>query len=596
MKNEKEPIYQGVSYPSTSSVDVDFSKYYENIEYDQQVVDNIAKTLKETTDKSEAKYLDLIKHIVSVIISNRKGVFAIEPCVMMRDWRSFAPCDLDSDDIKFLSEIYTKILPIKLRATVADVLWEATKNNTYAHQAEKSYIALIQNNTPWFEQQKFWGRLLYIDKKMKGACLKEIQNVAERKITEDCFHIFGILWLYINVIKNSCVNTDVFEHIVTKMKEHFSKKGIFDNKDYLKAINLVKQKSSEIADELLETIVNSFVASAEECSAQESLRAGLQLDCAIQYLQLIHDKQKYDVENRKVIYAQKRQNARKAGLKYFQLHSEYVDIGSIKEKVADFFDSVDDKWKALSILSSIVTFSEQDFEKLNRDVEQIIHQSLFLVLGVGSTSLDSNGRVIASNCGYDPTKPLAQQDAFTQRRANHFRDIQMNLDTEARLYPALYRIHAKFEYPEEELIAMIQECTLVPSELQYAFVRGFHLFFEGDVFAAIHILAPTFEAYVRDIFKRNEWKNTYIKGPSEDDYLALGSLIKDSKLFEEKYGKSVCFQIYTIFCDPCGSNLRNDIAHGLFRWSDKSQQYSVYAIVFILYFLLLDKSKNEEKK
>ena len=130
MKNEKEPIYQGVSYPSTSSVDVDFSKYYENIEYDQQVVDNIAKTLKETTDKSEAKYLDLIKHIASVIISNRKGVFAIEPCVMMRDWRSFAPCDLDSDDIKFLSEIYTKILPIKLRATVADVLWEATKNNT----------------------------------------------------------------------------------------------------------------------------------------------------------------------------------------------------------------------------------------------------------------------------------------------------------------------------------------------------------------------------------------------------------------------------------------------------------------------------------
>lgn len=596
MKNEKEPIYQGVSYPSTSSVDVDFSKYYENIEYDQQVVDNIAKTLKETTDKSEAKYLDLIKHIASVIISNRKGVFAIEPCVMMRDWRSFAPCDLDSDDIKFLSEIYTKILPIKLRATVADVLWEATKNNTYAHQAEKSYIALIQNNTPWFEQQKFWGRLLYIDKKMKGACLKEIQNTAERKILEDSFDIFGILWLFINVIKNADVNPNVFECIISKMKEHFSKKGIFNNKDYLKAINLIKQKSTETADELLETIVNSFVASAEECSAQESLRAGLQLDYAIQYLLQIHDKQKYDVENRKVIYAQKRQNARKAGLKYFQLQSEYVDIGPIKENVADFFDSIDDKWKALSILSSIVGFSEQDFEKLNGDVEQVIHQSLFHVLGVGYTFLDSNGRVIASNSGYDSSKPLEQQEIFMQRRANHFRDIQMNLVTEAKLYPALYKIHAKFEYPEEELNAVIQECTLVPSELQYAFVCGFHLFFEGDVFAAIHILTPSFEAYVRDVFKRNEWKTTYIKGSSEDDYLALGSLIKDSKLFEEKYGKSICFQIYTVFCDPCGSNLRNNIAHGLFRWSERSQQYSVYAIVFMLYFLLLDKSKNKEKK
>lgn len=595
MKNEKEPIYQGVSYPSTSSVDVDFSKYYENIEYDQQVVDNIAKTLKETTDKSEAKYLDLIKHIASVIISNRKGVFAIEPCVMMRNWRSFAPCDLDSDDIKFLSEIYTKILPIKLRATVADVLWEATKNNIYAHQAEKSYMALIQDDAPWHEQQEFWGRLLYIDKKMKGACLKEIQNVAERRILEDRFDIFGILWLFINVVKNTDINANVFERVVSKMKEHFSKKGIFDNKDYLKAINLVKQKSTVIADELLETIVNSFVASAEECSAQEPLRAGLQLDYAIQYLLLIHDKQKYDVENRKVTYAQKRQNARKAGLKHFQLHSEYVNIGAVKENVIDLFDSVDDKWKALSILSSIVMFTEHDFEKLNGDVEQVIHQSLFQVLGAGSAFLDSNGRVIASNHGYDLTKPLAQQDIFTQRRANHFRDIQMNLVTEAKLYPALYKIHTKFEYPEEELFAMIQECTLVPSELQYALVRGFHLFFEGDVFTAIHILAPTFEAYVRDIFKRNKWKTTYIKGSSEDDYLTLSSLIKDSTQFDEIYGAAVHFQIFTVFCDPCGSNLRNEIAHGLFRWSDRSQQYSVYAIVFILYFLLLDASKNEEK-
>ena len=277
------------------------------------------------------------------------------------------------------------------------------------------------------------------------------------------------------------------------------------------------------------------------------------------------------------------------------MHSEYVDIGPIKEKIADYFDSIDDKWKALSILSSIVTFSEQDFEKLNGDAEQFIHQSLFLVLGVGSTSLDSNGRVIASNSGYDPTKPLKQQEIFMQRRANYFRDFQMNLDTEARLYPALYKIHAKFDYPEDELVAMIQECTLVPTELQYAFVRGFQLFFEGDVFTAIHILAPTFEAYIRDIFKRNKWKTTYIKGSSEDDYLTLSSLIKDSTQFDEIYGAAVHFQIFTVFCDPCGSNLRNEIAHGLFRWSDRSQQYSVYAIVFILYFLLLDASKNEEK-
>lgn len=595
MKNEKEAKFQGVSYPDPSSVDTDFSKYYQNIEYDHQVVDNMANALNEFAVGSEAKYLNLIKNIASVIISDREGSFAIEPFCMMRDGRSFAPCDLDSDDIKFLSKIYTKIQPIKLRAKVADVLWEASKINTYAQQAEKSYIELVRENETWYEQREYWGRLLYINKKIKGICFAEIQKIAEEKILGDCLDIFGVLWLYINVFKNSNIGQNVFEYVVSKLKEHFSKKGLFNNKDYLKAINLVKQKSTEIADDLLETIVNSFVASAEECSAQESLRAGIQFDCAIQYLQLIHDKKKYDVENRKVIYAQKRQNARKAGLKYFQLCSEYVDISSTKEQIADFFDSIDDKWKALSILSSLVIFSEQDLEKLNDQVEQLIHQSLFLVLGAGSTFLDSNGRVIASNSGYDPKKPLRQQEIFTQRRANYFRDFQMNLDTEAKLFPALYKIHTKFAYSEEELIAMIQECTLIPVELQYAFVRGFHLFFEGDVFAAIHILAPSFEAYVREIFKRNEWKNTCIKGPSEDDYLSLSSLIKDSKLFDEKYGESVRFQIHTIFCDPCGSNLRNDIAHGLFRWSDRSQQYSVYAIVFILYFLLLDKSIHNEK-
>ena len=54
-------------------------------------------------------------------------------------------------------------------------------------------------------------------------------------------------------------------------------------------------------------------------------------------------------------------------------------------------------------------------------------------------------------------------------------------------------------------------------------------------------------------------------------------------------GEAHHFQIYTVFCDSCGANLRNDIAHGLFVPTQKTLSLSLYAIAYILNFLLYDK-------
>ncbi len=164
----------------------------------------------------------------------------------------------------------------------------------------------------------------------------------------------------------------------------------------------------------------------------------------------------------------------------------------------------------------------------------------------------------------------------------------MDLQSASVLRPALYCMIRKFEYSYEELYSVLQSCANIPPSHMQSFVHGFYLMLKGDVFAAIHILAPSFEAFIRSIFIKNQWKVTYLKDGKEQ-FLILGSLIEDS-LFIQKFGKSMQFQIYTVFCDPCGTNLRNDIAHGLYVPTDKTLSYALYAIAFILKYLIYEKS------
>lgn len=579
--------YQNVPYPSTSTLDVDFSKYYSDAEHEFEVTHQIRASEEKESDLSKAKFLNLIQNISSILINYRDGKYVLGPYIIWDGKRSFLPEDLDEEDVAFLGKILPKIQPNVLRAKVAESLWGKTKNRKYAIEAENAYMELIQSDIPWHEQDEYWGRILYIDKNIKGGKESEIKSIAAKKLLKGELDIFAILWFCSNLFKEKDLSLELLDAIFSRLKEFFSRIGIYDYEEIKPALELIRRDNKEKADELIDILVNSFVKCAESLVNSNATYAAIHYDSAIKYVQFISDKTKYDVERRKDEYLRRCREIRQLSFKDMQRISENVDISRDVEKVQEYFSAIEDKWKALFSFAAQTKFSDEEFVQLNEEVKKIISQSLYTFLGGSIKTLDSYGRVVASDKGVELEEQIESQDIFVHQRASYFRN-KMDLQSASIFRPALYCMMQKFEYTHDELYSVLQVCANIPQAHMQSFVHGFYLVLKGDVFAAIHILAPSFEAFIRSIFIKNQWKVTYLKDEKEQ-FLVLGSLIEDS-LFVEKFGKAMQFQIYTIFCDPCGTNLRNDIAHGLYVPTDKTLSYALYAIAFILNFLIYEKS------
>ena len=579
--------YQNVPYPSTSSLDVDFSKYYSDAEHEFEVTHQIQASEEKEPGLSKANFLNLIQNISSILIRYRDGKYILDPYIIWDGKRSFLPEDLEEDDVAFLSEILPKIQPNVLRAKVAESLWGKTKNRKYAIEAEYAYMELIQSDIPWHEQDEYWGRILYIDKNIKGGKESEIKSIAANKILKDELDVFAVLWFCTNLFKENDLSPELLETIFSRLKEFFSRIGVYDRDEIKPTLELIRRDNKEKADELNDILVNSFVKRAESLVNSNATYAAIHYDSAIKYVQFISDKIKYGVECRKDEYLRRCREIRQLSFKDMRRISKNVDISRDVEKVQEYFSAIEDKWKALFSFAAQTKFSEEEFVQLNEDVKKSIVQSSYTFLGGSYKTVDSYGRVIASDKGLQLEEPIELQDVFIHRRASYFRDM-IDFRSAGVLQPALQCMIQKFEYPHEELYSVLQACANIPPDNIQAFVHGFYLMLKGDVFAAIHMLAPSFEAFIRSIFIKNQWKVTYLKDGKEQ-FLVLGSLIEDS-LFVEKFGKEMQFQIYTVFCDPCGTNLRNDIAHGLYVPTEKTLSYALYAVAFILNFLIYEKS------
>lgn len=589
MKTEVNSKYHNVSFPSTSSVDPDFSKCYENAETDYDVVCNFESQESAEQEPSLAKVVELFRGIASVNIACRDGKYILTPHIVWGGNRSFMPCDLDTEDIIFLGTVLPNVRPMLLKAKTAECLWEVTKNNQYAGVAEEAYIQLVQEDVPWHKQDDLWGRLIFIDKILRPSKESAIKELASQMITDGKADAFAVMWFCSHLFKVNDLSEDLFNSIVKLLRGYFSLKNVYNLENIKPTLNRIREKDTKTADELINILVNSFVEFAEILSSSNVLHAAHQYDLALDYVQLISRKSEYDVESRKGLYSRRRCELRKQSIKEMKYVYEDIDISESVENAMKYFDSIENKWLALMNVPRLTVFSKDKLLEMNESVKDLIHNSAYFTVSTNGTTIDNFGKVIASNQGWDSSKPLESQDVFKQWRARYFCQAQMEFIAKANIVPALRIIVNKFEYSEDELETLIRNNTNVTVSYVYQFAHGLNFVLQGDIFTAIHILSPAFEAFIRDVFIRNGWKITHRNGKI-DDFTALGSLVENSEAFVNRFGENVQFQMLTIFSDKSGANLRNDIAHGLFLPSEKTTMRALYAIAFMMDFIFYEKS------
>jgi lysyl-tRNA synthetase class 1 len=162
---------------------------------------------------------------------------------------------------------------------------------------------------------------------------------------------------------------------------------------------------------------------------------------------------------------------------------------------------------------------------------------------------------------------------------------KLHLDLSTRwLGWALDRAVETHDYKVEHFVAWINRFELYDDvTLLHEGVRAWQ---DGDLVKAIHVLMPQIEHGLRSIVRKLGKPTTKPhKLPGLSLALNMGDVLYDDEITSKlgASGASLVLYLHTLYTDPRGFNLRNEVAHGLLR----SQEIHPGLLLWVMHTLLV---------
>ncbi|TXL12479.1 hypothetical protein BMR06_17465, partial [Methylococcaceae bacterium HT5] len=177
---------------------------------------------------------------------------------------------------------------------------------------------------------------------------------------------------------------------------------------------------------------------------------------------------------------------------------------------------------------------------------------------IHSIIIAQDGRCVASVPGIN----FDGGDAVLNHRIQ--KNFQMNIcfAVKGHILPALSKLRDEYSVTLPVLKSLCECSVLVPKGRENLTAYALWLGFGGDFGNAIHLLCPQFENMIRVELKRVGAQTRPITNNGIEHEIGLSNLMELPEC-KEVFGEDLVFEIKSIFTDALGSNLRNDVAHGL---------------------------------
>ncbi|MDQ3180977.1 MAG: DUF4209 domain-containing protein, partial [Acidobacteriota bacterium] len=245
------------------------------------------------------------------------------------------------------------------------------------------------------------------------------------------------------------------------------------------------------------------------------------------------------------------------------IQSDEIDISSyIQQSV----ENVSGKafFEALSILA--VSFHPPEVTNLRTQVEK--HRKEFALQSLIPTLLlDSKGKVIAQKESEGEEAILA--DMF--QHANQSRGIYV----QANIEPSRIQILSEHRARTSDFLVFLKNHRLIPQGRELIVARGLQAGLYGDFLTAVHFLIPQLEESIRYILIQLGNVPSSLNNKGIQNEYSLNETLKNSNFtsqLNKVFGEDLIFDLRGLLTEKFGSNLRNDMAHGLI---DHNSFYSV---------------------
>jgi hypothetical protein len=508
----------------------------------------------------------LLGNATSMMLKLNSPTEPFTPLSVLYNSRSAIIDDFSEDHLKFFSEIVLDISDSELRARIADILWVKKRDFRAAELAITSYLdsaTILEDPVQWpkcadrIERAVRLAASLGKNTGHLDEVISHIETTLDKYNGEDpkflSEHLMGLLLEFRrgDSAKYSALSEKLAKRAEsdgdwrrariyweTKARWHKLAKDA-DNE------RTARIRAAETYVEDAEAAINretpSYVVAADHMGrAIESYR---RIGGASERIEKLHHTM---LEYQKISINELKHIPTDIDL------TEVVNNSIARVKGKTFYDALFEF--ALMVRSPEVSNLRKEVQKL---AKEYIGRHLVPVVAI-----NEKGKVVGSSA--DSIFSNDPNEVEAAMRANMFKRAEFHhaIDTQGIIEPVRCQINLEHNVRVSDFIPIVSNNPLIPEEREQIYAQGLHAGMEGDFLVAAHLLIPQFENSIRHVLEQCGVITSGIDSKGIQDERSLNTTLYLPEM-HDVFGEDITFDLQGLLTERFGTNLRNQMAHGL---------------------------------
>lgn len=181
--------------------------------------------------------------------------------------------------------------------------------------------------------------------------------------------------------------------------------------------------------------------------------------------------------------------------------------------------------------------------------------------------------IVINEMGKVTAKESSLRDQMFREAVYH-----QQMQTQAVIEPARYQINLEHNVRISDFFPLVANNPFVPQGREYIYARGLHAGLIGDFLLAAHLLPPQIEHSIRCILYQRGFITSGLNDQGIQDEHNINTFFRqrESELVQI-FGEDLTFDLQGLLVQKgFGSNLRNEMAHGLIDNNGFSNPQVIY--------------------
>ncbi len=541
---------------------------------------------EKSENEVEQYFYELLGHVTSPMLRSDSDNEPFSPVVVMPDGsRSAIPRDLNKEKINFLTQLAPTVKNSEIRARIADIIWEDSRNSQMAQIAVSAYLETakrLESSETWVTPYQRIQRAIKIAIRL-GRESNEwkitvcfVKELIERHKTEE-------ISFFLSKLMGLLLDDKILEYKTEK--EHLIyyadlSKTIAINSENTQKWELAR-KYWEVArrlygllkDQENQNCVKIKVADTYVKESEEHLSSS-----TVDYISVTHCLQKAIEEYRRVgKMKEKIEELHKSLLQYQSIASEQFKNHSFEMNITDIANQAMSKVKNLTFREAIFQLALMGISPKVEEIRVQLKEAIRdypLQFMMGSVFYNESGKVTALKPGIN-FSPSDESESVFQASMAQFAHRKQQFFASAIILPAIDQIRLEHNPCLDDFGFLVSSNPLVPPGREIIYARGLLEGLRSDFLVATHLLIPQIEHSIRYLMEARGHIVSGLNTSGIQDEHNVNKLLDRPEL-KEILGEDIIFDLKVLLVDRFGSNLRNRMAHGLMDSNNFFMSDNVY--------------------